>query len=958
MDSKLSDLKEINETDYQKNISEINSKDGEGIVNFHILSKMEIEQIETYSNNKNFYISNNTIGIEALTIELYTSVKNKSEILNIDKTSKNMTKNTGEEENILVEESLNENQEQEQNQEQNQEQEQEQEQNITSSSNVYLYINSEYPNGVPIPEGYKYYDDNGIISICDKENKNLVYIWVPLEESRIDTVKDELKSLYENYKDRNGDGLQGFEESFNNTSEEISQEFRDSISQYGGFYISEAEMGYDKDQVFYNKARGMVQSTATKTAVGGDYFRGSTTEGFTYDNIISIIDKITEGNSSVKGHLTYGIEWDATVLWIKENYTNYKDDSGNDIQTILIKDSTLVGKYTNTSLRSTSTAEESSAYFNGIWGLGGNLAELTQERSGSSYVIRGGSWNETGENAPIATRQITNEISNDMIGFRTCLYVIPNQNVITISPGTYTPIKNDDTTKKIGNDTFDILGEVIEYANTWDGLKVYRDVDENSDVVETYGFANVVTVTAKAKTDTNSDWTWVELKLSDGSIGYANGKKLIDKTEIINGYKFVISDNKVLRYHNGNFVIYSKPDTNGEIKETKDNKGSVEVIGKSVDQEWAIIDINGQRGYVKANDLRATTDLEENDGYQFYTGDRVQRIITNKEGASIYNNAKENEIISKIEYGTEIIVLGYSTDGKMAKIEYNEKDYFISAEDISLPGPTVELKNIDESTGDITIWVLDNGKGISLVSIKTQNGEVVQEANENELLKLKDGYYEVKFNVTKSGKYIIESQDKEGNVGFYSNNNVGIKSITPIEIVETKKMYLYEIEHYNPDYSGHTVNLTESQYLKVCRSAYGEQEGGNYEMYVGLCQYIRDYIDYGSLKQRTYDSLGSFWLKRGGDTSKVPSYKNVSWFKENKSELIEAVEYVFGQGGSLAQKKQCFYYDDDDAALDGGESAALRVLINASGCWKKHSLHDTVKTVVDANEWSVFCYGY
>lgn len=166
--------------------------------------------------------------------------------------------------------------------------------------------------------------------------------------------------------------------------------------------------------------------------------------------------------------------------------------------------------------------------------------------------------------------------------------------------------------------------------------------------------------------------------------------------------------------------------------------------------------------------------------------------------------------------------------------------------------------------------------------------------------------------------------------------------------------FLYTIPHPDPNYKGHAVSLNGEEYQKVLRSIFGEQEQGSFEMYVGLCQYIRDYIDYGKLK-RTYSNLGSFWLKRGG---RIDSKYNTEWFKQNKPEMIEAVDYVFSKGGSLAQRKMCFYVDDDDQALNGNNyEKAYKTLVNAS-CGKSHS-HDKVRLspASNPNNWSEFNFG-
>lgn len=131
-------------------------------------------------------------------------------------------------------------------------------------------------------------------------------------------------------------------------------------------------------------------------------------------------------------------------------------------------------------------------------------------------------------------------------------------------------------------------------------------------------------------------------------------------------------------------------------------------------------------------------------------------------------------------------------------------------------------------------------------------------------------------------KEIIKSNEESKN-----ENSENYDTIKP-----SNNKFLYTIEYPDKNYKGHTVDLTDSQYLKVLCSIFGEQEQGSYELYVGLCQYIGDYIEYGSLP-RTYDNLGNYWLKRGGTLS---NEKNLQWFKDNHPEAIEAVDYVLKKG--------------------------------------------------------------
>lgn len=177
--------------------------------------------------------------------------------------------------------------------------------------------------------------------------------------------------------------------------------------------------------------------------------------------------------------------------------------------------------------------------------------------------------------------------------------------------------------------------------------------------------------------------------------------------------------------------------------------------------------------------------------------------------------------------------------------------------------------------------------------------------------------------------------------------------------------YVFDLEQPVAEYSGHTVALTDSQRLKVLRSIVGEQEVGTYEIYVGLSQTIRDYVDYGSLA-RSYDNLGTFWLCRGGPrTGRCAgtgsrsdiSFKDYDWFVRNKPEAVRAVEYVFDHGGSLGQGVMHYYVDDDDAYFDGGYWPAY-YYVGSVSCGGGH-YHNKIKLAPDEypSNWMEFELG-
>ena len=60
---------------------------------------------------------------------------------------------------------------------------------------------------------------------------------------------------------------------------------------------------------------------------------------------------------------------------------------------------------------------------NNIYDLAGNVAEITAEKTGSNYIIRGGKYYYLGKNEIAKREEISTSTSNSDIGYRIALYV-------------------------------------------------------------------------------------------------------------------------------------------------------------------------------------------------------------------------------------------------------------------------------------------------------------------------------------------------------------------------------------------------------------------------------------------------------------------------------------------------------------------------------------------------------
>lgn len=301
-------------------------------------------------------------------------------------------------------------------------------------------------NGVPVPKGFEvaeYYgtdEKTGFVikQTSSKESENthrLCYVWIPVNKNgnTIETLADAKNALNEIYKKAGANTITS-----ESATEALPEELVQSIKEYGGFYMAQGELGYDNNAKLYNRPRGMrIYDNGYYGVDLGNYFRyiedslRNTSEPVNYIAATASYNNITAGMSmdkinqvcemlstdSVTSHLTYGAEWDAAMLWILK-----QDGATNeDLQSLLIKDSTSIGKY--------KTSMTNSKLMNDLWGLGGNLSEITQEKVENKIVVRGGSYSSLGSEQPIASRTAIEEKEIEKStehGFRNCLYINPS----------------------------------------------------------------------------------------------------------------------------------------------------------------------------------------------------------------------------------------------------------------------------------------------------------------------------------------------------------------------------------------------------------------------------------------------------------------------------------------------------------------------------------------------------
>lgn len=144
----------------------------------------------------------------------------------------------------------------------------------------------------------------------------------------------------------------------------------DSIKKYKGFYIGRYELTGSVDSPTENKGASLTSKN--------------------WYNLYKACQNVVQGKNNVKSTMIYGIQWDATMEWLKK--TIFKDDTSK-----VDKDSSSWGNYNNStenakvegagSKQNTGFSEYWKA--NNIYDLAGNCYEWTQEAYSTYYrVIR------------------------------------------------------------------------------------------------------------------------------------------------------------------------------------------------------------------------------------------------------------------------------------------------------------------------------------------------------------------------------------------------------------------------------------------------------------------------------------------------------------------------------------------------------------------------------------------
>lgn len=252
---------------------------------------------------------------------------------------------------------------------------------------------------VPIPNGFVFEEyigeDNRSIKI--KNGDNLSYVWVPVSNiedlENASSKMDDLREVDQNKR-------------FDVKYDDEYDEMLSSIKKYGGYYVSEAELSINNDGQKSNKYKSMnLYDDGNYGIDNGSYYRNFSDNKETVLNSLEQADEIAKGLYSsseiVNSHVMYGNEYDYMLLWIM-------DTNGDEIKNKMLTDSSTIGKY------KVEKDEDGNDITNGLWndtllngmfGLGGNLWEITKATVNGTTAIKGGSFQSRGSENPITYKR-------------------------------------------------------------------------------------------------------------------------------------------------------------------------------------------------------------------------------------------------------------------------------------------------------------------------------------------------------------------------------------------------------------------------------------------------------------------------------------------------------------------------------------------------------------------------
>ena len=264
----------------------------------------------------------------------------------------------------------------------------------------------EIVEGVTIPKGFEHVEGTTVSTgyVIKNTTDGNEFVWVPVNDiSNFIREEGYLNGSLQSY-------VQSCREPYETARYTSERDEYDamiaSVSKYGGFYIGRYEASKSESGV----AQSLKDKAPWYDIAWGNSMTDVGTTGAVAKARAVYPDSATKKEGEAISTLPYGVQWDATVRFLKTNYPGIE------------KDSTGYGNYSRNEIN---TGSNPAYALNNIYDIAGNYWEWTMEAN-SDYcrVNRGGFYYYPGSKQPVSGRNISTVSDNPgRIGFRLALYI-------------------------------------------------------------------------------------------------------------------------------------------------------------------------------------------------------------------------------------------------------------------------------------------------------------------------------------------------------------------------------------------------------------------------------------------------------------------------------------------------------------------------------------------------------
>ena len=276
------------------------------------------------------------------------------------------------------------------------------------ASEIGLTTGEEVASTPVIPTGFRYLEgtiDTGYVIVNETDGNE--FVWVPVPEGTFEREDGYGSGTQQTYVS-SGEATEPYYRATQSEKDEYNAMYA-SVEKYRGFYIGRYEAS--------DNGSGEAQSKKDQTPWVNIKWGNSMMDlnGGVVEKARAVYpDSTSKQEGEAVSTLIYGVQWDATVRWLRKIYNNPD----------IAIDSTGYGNYDTSS--KINTGSNDTYKLNNIYDLAGNVYEWTMEAyiHDESRVYRGGFCVVSASKFPVSIRNRYSPSNSDTnIGFRLALYI-------------------------------------------------------------------------------------------------------------------------------------------------------------------------------------------------------------------------------------------------------------------------------------------------------------------------------------------------------------------------------------------------------------------------------------------------------------------------------------------------------------------------------------------------------